>query len=152
MARPSKRTVRLVAALVTTLILGLVPATAQAGTPNYAWQLFKATNHSRLGHGVHRLSLDREASVFAIRHSTAMARRNSLFHSSDPGVYLSGVGRWSRWGENIGWTTGDIGSLQRAFMRSPVHRENILDGRFRHVAVGAVKDGKKIWVTLFFYG
>ena len=152
MARPSKRTVRLVAALVTTLILGLVPATAQAGTPNYAWQLFKATNHSRLGHGVHRLSLDREASVFAIRHSTAMARRNSLFHSSDPGVYLSGVGRWSRWGENIGWTTGDIGSLQRAFMHSPVHRENILDGRFRHVAVGAVKDGKKIWVTLFFYG
>jgi uncharacterized protein YkwD len=152
MARPSKRTARLVAALVTTLILGLVPATAQAGTPNYAWQLFKATNHSRLGHGVHRLSLDREASVFAIRHSTAMARRNSLFHSSDPGVYLSGVGRWSRWGENIGWTTGDIGSLQRAFMHSPVHRENILDGRFRHVAVGAVKDGKKIWVTLFFYG
>ena len=152
MARPSKRTARLVAALVTTLILGLVPATAQAGTPNYAWQLFKATNHSRLGHGVHRLSLDREASVFAIRHSTARARRNSLFHSSDPGVYLSGVGRWSRWGENIGWTTGDIGSLQRAFMHSPVHRENILDGRFRHVAVGAVKDGKKIWVTLFFYG
>jgi len=152
MARPSKRTARLVAALVTTLILGLVPATAQAGTPNYAWQLFKATNHSRLGHGVHRLSLDREASVFAIRHSTAMARRNSLFHSSDPGVYLSGVGRWSRWGENIGWTTGDIASLQRAFMHSPVHRENILDGRFRHVAVGAVKDGKKIWVTLFFYG
>lgn len=152
MARPSKRTARLVAVLVMTLVLGLLPATAHAGTPNYAWQLFKATNRSRLSHGVHRVSLDREASVFSVRHSAAMARRNTLFHSSNPGVYLSGVGRWSRWGENIGWTTGDMGSLQRAFMRSTVHRENILDGRFRHVAIGAVKDGKKIWVTLFFYG
>jgi uncharacterized protein YkwD len=152
MARTSKRTTRLVAALVTTLILGLLPATAHAGTPNYAWQLFKATNHSRLGHGVHRLWLDRDASVYAAKHSTAMARRNTLFHSSDPGEYLSGVGRWSRWGENIGWTTGDIAGLQRAFMHSAVHRENILDGRFRHVAIGAVKDGNKIWVTLFFYG
>jgi uncharacterized protein YkwD len=152
MARPSKRTSRLVAALVTSLVLGLLPATAHAYTPNYAWQLFRATNHSRLGHGVHRLSLDRDASIFAVKHSSAMARRNTLFHSSDPSVYLSGVGRWSRWGENIGWTTGDMGSLQRAFMHSPVHRANILDGRFRHVAIGAVKDGKKIWVTLFFYG
>ncbi|HEY8018103.1 MAG TPA: CAP domain-containing protein [Actinomycetota bacterium] len=156
MARPSKRTARLVAALVMTLVLGLLPATAHAVTPhygpNYAWQLFKATNHSRLSHGVHRVRLDRGASVYAVKHSEAMARRNLLFHSNDPDVYLSGAGRWSRWGENIGWTTGDIAGLQRAFMRSPVHRENILDGRFRHVAIGAVKDGKKLWVTLFFYG
>ena len=82
-----------------------------------------------------------------------MARRNYLFHSSDPSVYLSGVGRWSRWGENVGWTTGDIGDLQRAFMRSPVHREQhprrplpTRRGRRRH------EDGKKLWVTLFFYG
>jgi uncharacterized protein YkwD len=152
MVRPPKRTARLVAALVTSLVLGLLPATAHAGTPNYAWQLFRATNHSRLGHGVHRVWLDRGASIYAVKHSAAMARRSTLFHSSDPGAYLSGVGRWSRWGENIGWTTGDIGGLQRAFMHSPVHRANILDRRFRHVAIGVVKDGKKIWVTLFFYG
>lgn len=152
MARPTRRTARIVAVFVTILVLGLLPATAQAGTPNYAWQLFKATNHSRLAHGVHRLSLDRDASVLAARHSVVMARRNSLFHSSNPGSYLSGVGRWSRWGENIGWTSGDLGSLQRAFMHSSVHRVHILDGGFRHVAIGAVKDGKKLWVTVFFYG
>ena len=152
MARPTRRTARIVAVLVTILVLGLLPATAQAGTPNYAWQLFKATNHSRLAHGVHRLSLDRDASALAAKHSAAMARRNTLFHSSNPGSYLSGVGRWSRWGENIGWTSGDLGSLQRAFMHSSVHRVHILDGGFRHVAIGAVKDGKKLWVTVFFYG
>ena len=152
MARPTRRSARLVAVLVTTLVLGLLPASAQAGTPNYAWQLFKATNHSRLAHGVHRVRLDRQASKIAVKHSAAMARRHTLFHSTDPSAYLSGVGRWSRWGENIGWTTGDVNALQRAFMRSYVHRENILDGRFRHVAIGAVKQGKKLWVTLFFYG
>jgi uncharacterized protein YkwD len=152
MARPSKRTARLVAVLVTTLVLGLLPAAAQAGTPNFAWQLFKATNQSRLARGVHRLSLDREASGVAAKHSSQMARRRTLFHSSDPNAYLSGVGRWSRWGENIGWTTGDVGDLQRAFMHSSVHRVHILDGSFRHVAIGAVKNGKKLWVTVFFYG
>ena len=98
------------------------------------------------------MRLDRGASAVAVKHSEAMARRNPSSIRTTPTVYLSGAGRWSRWGENIGWTTGDIAGLQRAFMRSPVHREHILDGRFRHVAVGAVKDGKKLWVTLFFYG
>ena len=152
MARTTRRSGRLVAVLLTTLVLGLVPTSAHAGTPNYAWQLFKATNHSRLSHGVHRISLDREASVTAAKHSAAMARQDTLFHSSDPTTYLSGVGRWSSWGENIGWTTGDVGDLQRAFMRSIVHRVHILDRGFDHVGVGAVKDGKKLWVTVFFYG
>ncbi|MEO8476931.1 MAG: CAP domain-containing protein [Actinomycetota bacterium] len=147
-----RHTTRLVAVLATSLVLGLVPAEARAGTPNYAWQLFKATNHSRLSHGEHRLSLDRDVSAVAAKHSVSMARTNTLFHSSDPSTYLSGVGRWSKWGENIGWTTGDIGDLQGAFMHSSVHRVHILDGAFHHVAVGAFKDGKKIWVTVFFYG
>jgi uncharacterized protein YkwD len=141
-----------VATIVATIALGLMPAAAHAGTPNYAWQLFKATNHSRLDHGVHRLSLDREASAIATKHSVAMARRHELFHTSDPTIYLSGVGSWSRWGENIGWTSGTVRDLQRAFMHSSVHRVHILDRTFRHVAVGAVKDGKKLWVTVFFYG
>ena len=59
----------------------------------------------------------------------------------DPGLTCSGCAARA-WGENIGWTTGDIADLQRAFMRSPVHRENILDGRFRRVAVGAAKDDR----------
>lgn len=152
MARTTRRTARLVAVLVTTLVLGLLPASAHAGTQNYAWQLFKATNRSRVAHGLHRLSLDPDASAAAAKHSASMARTRTLFHSSGPNAYLSSATHWSLWGENIGYTTGDVGDVQRAFMHSSVHRVHILDGRFRHVGVGAVKAGKKLWVTVFFYG
>lgn len=159
-----------------TALLGLLPASAQAHRtdasrvhpqsghraygavtrahhhPNYAWQLFRATNASRQRHGLRPLRRNRDASRVAERHSAAMANANTLFHSSNMGPYLKGVGRWSSWGENIGWTTADVTDLELAFMHSSVHRSHILSHAFRHVAVGAVMNGHKLWVTLVFYG
>jgi uncharacterized protein YkwD len=168
MTRTKSLTIALVV-VVAGVLCGLVPAAAQVSahgglhhrhevathhrrTPNYAWRLFKATNASRFRFGLPRLALNRDASVLAQRHSRAMARSHRLFHSSDPGRYLHGVGRWSNWGENIGWTSASVDDLQKAFMNSSVHRGHILSRSFRHVAVGAVLSGHKIWVTLFFYG
>jgi uncharacterized protein YkwD len=37
-------------------------------------------------------------------------------------------------------------------MNSPSHRANILNRRFRHVAVGTVRRDGTLWVTVFFYG
>jgi uncharacterized protein YkwD len=152
-------------------LLGLLPTAAQAGhadarrahrighaahrrhhEPNYAWQLFRATNESRQHHGLRPITRNRDASRAAERHSVRMARANRLFHSTAMGPYLSGVGRWTSWGENIGWTSGDVSDLERAFMASSVHRSHILSRAFRHVAVGAVMRGHKLWVTLVFYG
>lgn len=148
-------------------LLGLLPTAAQAGhadarrahriqranhEPNYAWQLFRATNVSRLHHGLRPITRNQDASRAAERHSLRMARANRLFHSSAMGPYLSGVGRWTSWGENIGWTSGDVADLEQAFMASSVHRAHILSRAFRHVAVGAVMQRHKLWVTLVFYG
>ena len=177
------KTVTIAVLLLATAAAGLLPAAAQARTadrarteltvrhrpqhrdraaarvrthhaPNYAWQLFRATNESRRRHGLGRLDLNRQMSDVARRHSAAMARANRLYHSTDIGRYLNGngVGRWSIWGENIGWTTGNVKDLQRAFMASAVHRVHILSRSFRHVAVGAVQTKHKLWVTVFFYG
>ena len=154
------------------MLLGMVPAGAQGRhedvrrtrptehgsvrrahhEPNYAWQLFRATNASRHRHGLRALARNRDASNAAARHSIRMARANRLFHSSTMGPYLDGVGRWTSWGENIGWTSADVASLERAFMASAVHRSHILSRAFRHVAVGAVMYRHKLWVTLVFYG
>ena len=55
------------------------------------------------------------------------------------------------WGENVGYTTGDVADLQRAFMRSPSHRTNVLDRDFDRVAVGAATDDRgRLYVSLFF--
>ncbi len=114
------------------------------------WQLFRATNASRGRFDVPKLVLDREMSAVARRHSLAMARADALFHTTDVGVYLNGID-WHMWGENVGYTPWDVASLEQAFMDSPPHRENILNRAFRHVAIGTVRVGDTLWVTVFFY-
>lgn len=115
-----------------------------------AWQLFRVTNASRGRFGAPKLQLNRDMSAVARRHSLAMARAQTLFHTADVDVYLHGVD-WHLWGENVGFTPGDVASMQQAFMDSPPHRSNILNHGFRHVAIGAVRVDGTLWVTVFFY-
>jgi uncharacterized protein YkwD len=139
-------------ALVATLVAGLLVTAGPAGATARS-EMYRATNHTRLHHEVRRLDLRHRISRLARRHSVAMARRGSIFHTADPvGRYLDGI-RWRVWGENVGVTSGSIAGLQRAFLDSPSHRANILNSRFRRVAVGAYRDDDGLlWVTIFFYG
>lgn len=128
-----------------------VPAKARP-RPGITVRMLRATNASRSNNGLRHLHLDWKLSRVARHHASAMARSHRLVHTSRIGRYLNGVGRWSAWGENIGWTTGSMGLLQRAFMASPDHRANILSRNFHHVAVGVVVFHHQLWVSLFFYG
>jgi uncharacterized protein YkwD len=140
--------------LVTLLSLGFLQTPAHA-TTSLERDMLRLTNASRAAHGVHRLRLDAGRTTKAHKHSAAMARAGRLSHIADPAdYYLRGV-RWSRWGENVGQTTGDLAELQsgrRGFMHSAPHRRNILDPRFRKVGVGIVQRDGRTWATLFFYG
>jgi uncharacterized protein YkwD len=143
-------------ALVATLVLGLAalgaaPAGASTGTPRT--RMYRATNQSRTNHSVKKVDIHYRISKLVRRHSVAMAKKGSIFHTGDPGgKYLDGV-KWSTWGENVGVTGGTIAGLERAFMDSPLHRANILNEGFRRVAVGTYRDGDGLlWVTVFFYG
>jgi len=167
--------------LVAAVAIGVVPSVSQAGSatrasvgskasssyrldaanaavpalatrPGITVQMFRATNASRARYGMRRFTLNWSLSAIARSHAMAMARANRLFHTSRVGRYLNGVGRWSAWGENIGWTTGGVGLLEQAFMASAIHRSHVLSHVFHHVAVGAVHVGNRIWVSLFFYG
>ena len=130
------------------LFLTLAPAAAQAGeAPNYAWLLFQATNESRAHHDVHRLDRAFRMSRFAERHSERMANDRRLWHTAGPSRYDA---HCFTWGENVGWTSGDVNDLEKAFMASAGHRQHILDRGFDRVAVGAAKAGGTLWVTVFF--
>jgi uncharacterized protein YkwD len=147
------------------VVMMLAPGTAAASqlevlsiarTPASAvgqesWRLLQATNQSRERFGLPPLRLNLELSAIARQHSIAMARAGSLFHTADVGIYLHAID-WRTWGENVGYTPGDVGSLHEAFMASPTHRENILDDAFRNVAIGSVRVDGTLWVTVFFYG
>ena len=137
--------------LVSLLFLGFLQTPAHAAT-SLERQMLRLTNVSRANHGVHRLRIDAGRTTRGHKHSAAMARAGSLYHTSDPAdYYLRGV-RWSKWGENVGETNVDLPDLQVAFMNSTVHRHNVLDRRFHKVGVGVVQRGGTFWVTLFFYG
>jgi uncharacterized protein YkwD len=149
---------RIVAArivLVATLALGLVAAgSAHAGasTGGPRSRMYRATNHSRTNHSVKKVDIHYRISKLARRHSVAMARKGKIFHTADPaGKYLDGIA-WSTWGENVGVTAGTIASLEKAFMHSKPHKANILNERFRRVAIGTYRDSDELlWVTVFFY-
>ena len=153
MASP-RRLIRiaLLAALVTALT-GLVPSSATAATTPPRTKMYRVTNYSRPSHLVRRVFIHDRLSRLARQHSVAMAKKGSLWHITNPSsYYLKGIS-WSTWGENVGVTGGTVWDVQTAFMNSPMHRANILNNRFRRVAVGTYRDGSGLlWVTIFFYG
>jgi len=141
--------------LTATTLMGAAAPSALAGSRErdvYRHQMLTATNGSRLTHHMGHLSLDASMSALAKRHSAEMAKRGYLFHTSNVGTYLAGVS-WHAWGENVGYTQGgNVSKLQKAFMHSPEHRDNILNGAYKHVAIGTVSRDGTLWVTVFFFG
>jgi hypothetical protein len=109
----------------------------------FARKMNRARRRSRRG----RLSLDPELSRVARKHTSEMIRRNLLYHTSQSQLGRR-VTRWRYLGENIG-VGGSVGSLHRAFMRSPPHRHNIMGG-YRHVGVGVSNRRGRMWVTVIF--
>ena len=80
-------------------------------------------------------------------HSDNMVRAQFFDHTSPSGadmvdrILATGYARNTGWslGENIAWGTGHLGTageIQRAWMRSPGHRANILRRQFREIGIG----------------
>jgi uncharacterized protein YkwD len=82
---------------------------------------------------------------YAHEHSSDMAARTDLFHTSN----FSVVCCWSAIGENIAYNV-TVRRAHRALMASPGHRANILDPRMRRVGVGVVERHGRLWVTEIF--
>ena len=145
-----------VVAVLAGLLGGLVTTSASAGTYGGKYrdrgQLLKATNASREYRHLRRLDLQAELSRLARKHSKRMAEAGVLFHTKNPSSYYLRGRRWSSWGENVGFTSGNARDVHKEFMHSPTHRSNILRSTFRRVAIGTFRDDDGLlYVTVFFY-
>ena len=143
-----------------TVFTALAPSPAHAATLTPRARMYRATNTSRVLNDVRRVDMHWQISRLARKHSIKMATTpdgtggfGKLFHTTNPAsYYLKGVS-WSTWGENVGVTGGSVADLQEAFMNSSPHRANIMNERFRRVALGTYRDDDGLlWVTVFFYG
>jgi uncharacterized protein YkwD len=87
----------------------------------------------------------------ATQHSTDMVSNGFFSHISLDGIsivgriletgYQTGASTWSV-GENLHWGTGVQGTPRAVvamWMKSPLHRRNILYRRWRHVGIGVTK-------------
>jgi uncharacterized protein YkwD len=113
-------------------------------------EMLSLTNDARSHHRKSDLALDAQLSRYASKHSRAMAREGTLFHTADLASKLKGLD-WSMGGENVG-VGSSIEDVQAAFMASKDHRGNILQKAYDHAAIGIVESDGVIWVTVIFYG
>jgi uncharacterized protein YkwD len=120
-------------------------------------------NAERARHGLRPLRLDHRLARAARGHSEDMADRDYFDHTSPSGTsfvdrvrragYLRGARRWQV-AENIAWGTGALSSpraITRAWMDSPGHRANILDGSYREIGIGVASGSgaRAIYTTDF---
>jgi uncharacterized protein YkwD len=153
------------------LMTGLVTDHARAAeevTPRD--KMLTLTNQDRKQHDKKALRLNAKLSRYAARHSADMAEAGVLTHTPEK-VLIKKLndlaGSWSFGGENIGVSVSLDGvrktlvELEKAFMRSPAHRGNILKTQYDHAAIGVFEEpddeqtdaiDPKVWVTVIFYG
>jgi hypothetical protein len=143
MSRSPRRTLLVLATATALAVSALVGApAASAGTAESA--LVTRINAARAATGLPAVTMHADLVAAARRHSSAMAGRNELYHSS-----LSGICCFRALAENVGFGATP-GVVHVAFMGSSLHRANILNPAMRHVGVGVVSSGGQLWVTEIF--
>jgi uncharacterized protein YkwD len=111
---------------------------ANASNDRYADHLGELVNHYREQQGKPPFIVDRALAGLAREHSAAMAKAGRLSHDEFPSrVRRSGYGMCI---ENVGWNYPTPQAQLLAWPRSPGHDRNLLDGRVRHMGIGAASD------------
>jgi uncharacterized protein YkwD len=120
----------------------------QTDRPALAGGIVSALNDIRVRHGLVRLTLDRELSLAAQRHTSEMIADGYFSHSSfDDSAFWKRLTAYTRLakqgsgvGENLVWTSGvtDASAALSLWMSSAEHRANILSPRWRQIGVSAI--------------
>lgn len=114
-----------------------VAAPASAGVdPQAAESTFVAKiNALRASKGLGALTVDAELTAVARRWAGRMAAAGNISHNRNFQNEVSAD--WVKLGENVGMGP-EIDKLHRAFVASPTHYKNLVDGDYTRVGVGVV--------------
>ena len=143
------------AVTITTLCaLTLAPAVpAQAATPasTYAHDAFVATNHQRVRHDRVKLIRSDCLQGFARMQARRMARKQEIYHQDLQKILDSC--HLNRVGENVavGFSSG-TSVVNDGWMKSKDHRANILERRYRRMAIAARKGDDGRWYVSQVFG
>jgi uncharacterized protein YkwD len=117
----------------------------------FAGSVMCLVNQERARHGLGALVVRPLLGAVGLRHANAMVVEDFFGHAEPGGLsYRARIfqaGYWRRpavgflAGENIAWTAGYMATpraIVEGWMKSPSHRAQILDWRFREAGVGVV--------------
>jgi uncharacterized protein YkwD len=142
-------------AILLTLALAAAPAAIAAPTrPAVALSSLERSvlvdiNALRAQHHLAKLRFNAQLTTAARAHSEQMARDGYFAHESADGsafwkrvqtFYASSPWRFWSVGENLLWSSSDIGSrgALKLWWNSPEHRKNLLDPKWREIGVSAL--------------
>jgi len=123
-------------------------------------EIFALVNEERLRKDLNALKWDDQLAEIARNYSRQMARENFFDHLDPKGADVvvraekSKLKRWDKIGENLFYFKGEGGFgffTVRNWMKSPTHRQNILDKDFNTAGIGIAesRDGE-IYITQVF--
>jgi uncharacterized protein YkwD len=142
------------APLVVAALVFCLPARAVTvqDRPSSEHRLLHRMNSVRAQHGLRPLKLARTLRQAATRHTDSMARHGYFAHELlESGVWRA-FGTWIHWywpganhrswraGENLAWAAPRLGARRtvRMWLRSPVHRANLLGSGWRRIGISVV--------------
>lgn len=118
--------------------------------------VLRSVNRVRARHGLPRLRASRRISFIATVHAVDMARHRFLSHSSSNGTPFNTRIRLVENARTVGETLAAMRGrttgrrIVRAWMRSPSHRAQVLNPRYRRVGVGRATSAGLVFVTADF--
>ena len=157
---PQRLTTRLgsygiTAAIGAGALAAFLPMCAPAPAPAPATvqeQVITITNQRRADHGLAPVRINTTLTAAAQAHAADQASVDTMSHTgtdgSDAGTRIQRSGYPTQaWGENVagGYTSAD--AVMAAWMNSPGHAANILNGTFTQIGIGlaTAPDGTTYW-------
>ncbi|MBU4284913.1 CAP domain-containing protein [Patescibacteria group bacterium] len=123
-------------------------------------KLIEMLNEDRIAQGLKPLTVNQQLVMAAEKKATDMLNENYFAHTSPDGItpwyWMSKVGyKYVAAGENLAKDFTESEYVHQAWMNSPSHRANILNGNYQDVGIAVVEgeiDGKKTTIAVQFFG
>jgi len=113
-------------------------------------KLLELHNQERTKRGMKKFVIDKNLCRYAQNHAELMVAKDILFHSRMKDLMRVNLNS-NIVGENIAWGQETEESVVLNWMRSPLHRWNILGSSYNRVGFGMQKDknNKNYWCAVF---
>jgi hypothetical protein len=123
--------------------VGPIPAVLGFASTITVDQVIAQTNARRQAEGLTRLSVNPQLASAAVAKGNDMCTNQYWAHISPTGttpwVFMKNSGyKYSVAGENLARDFAETGAMMDAWIASPTHKANIMNGKFREIGIGVV--------------